>query len=134
MSLPSLVSLIRILLLGLIFLSKNSAKTSVPLFYTEILSFYFFLSYYLIYYVICEKSSPDFYHTPSHPINKNSSPYFLSIYFISGIHVIGCLWKGKPGVFLCPKSPIDLVKFNPLTLPPTMVAPAFSILSFSMGF
>jgi len=70
--------------------------------------------------VIKEKSSPDFYHTPSHPINKNLSPSSLSIYFISGIHVIGCLWNGRPGVFLWPKSPIDLVKFKPFTLPATI--------------
>ncbi len=84
--------------------------------------------------MINEKSYPDFYHTPSHPINKNWSPYSLFIYFMSGIQVIGCLWNGKPGVFLCPKSPIDLVKFNPFTLPLIIWLPDFYILYFYIGF
>ncbi len=112
-------------LLGLMFLSKKSARTSVALFYTGIFSFYLVFSSSLIYYVIWEKSSPDFYHTPSQPINKNSSPYYLSIYLMSGMHVIGCLWNGRPGVFLWPKSPIDRVRFKPFTRPAIIVTPAF---------
>ena len=80
------------------------------------------------------KSSPDFYHIPSQAINKNWSPSYLLTYFISGMQVIACLWKGSPGAFLWPKSPIDLVKFKPLTRPAMIWTPAFSILNLSIGF
>ena len=91
---------------------------------------FFLLSYYFIYLVITEKSYPDFYHTPSQPISKNSSSSYLSSYLMSGIHVMGCLWNGIPAIFLCEKSPIDLVKFNPFTLPAIICIPQFYILSF----
>ena len=122
------------MLLGLMFLSKNSFSTSSPLNYCCTFSSSFFSISRRNSSVITEKSSPDFYHTPSHPIIKNWSPSFLSIYFMSGIHVIGCLWKGRPGVFLWLKSPIDRVRFNPFTLPPIIWLPDFYILSFSIGF
>lgn len=50
------------------------------------------------------------------------------------MHVIACLWKGNPGAFLWPKSPIDRVKFKPFTLPAIICTPAFSILNLSIGF
>ncbi len=106
-----------LVLLGLIFRSKNSFSTSCPLIYGWTFSFSFFSNYCLSSSVSSEKSSPDFSHTPSQPIIKKWSPYFLSIYFMSGMHVIGCLWNASPGVFLWLKSPIDLVRFRPLTRP-----------------
>ena len=83
---------------------------------------------------ICVKSSPDFYQIPSQPINKNRSPSYLFTYFMSGMQVIACLWKGNPGAFLWQKSPIERVKFSPFTLPAMICTPAFSILNLSIGF
>ncbi len=123
-----------LVLFGLMFLSKNSLRTSSPLNYCCTFSFSFFYISLRSSSVITEKSSSDFYHTPSHPIIKNWSPSFLSTYFMSGMHVIGCLWNGSPGVFLWLKSPIDLVKFNPFTRPPIIWLPDFYILYFSTGF
>ena len=53
---------------------------------------------------------------------------------MSGMHVIGCWLKGSPLTFLWLKSPIDLVKFNPFTLPWIIGTPVFSILALSIGF
>ena len=50
------------------------------------------------------------------------------------MYVIGCWLKANPGTFLWLKSPIDRVKFNPLTLPWIIGTPVFAILSFSTGF
>lgn len=50
------------------------------------------------------------------------------------MQVIGCWLKGKPYTFLWLKSPIDRVRFKPLTLPWIIGTPVFLILSLSTGF
>ena len=53
---------------------------------------------------------------------------------ISGIQVMGCWLNANPGTFLWLKSPIDLVRLSPLTLPWIIGTPVLAILSFSTGF
>jgi hypothetical protein len=79
-------------------------------------------------------SSPYFSHIPSQPIRISYSLPLRSTSMISGIQVIGCLLKGNPSTCLCPKSPIDRVRFSPLTLPWMIGTPVLLILSFSVGF
>lgn len=119
---------------GFRFLSKNSVNTSMHLFSAGTLTCDLFLNYCLINYGIRHSSSPYLSHTPSQATKSNSSSGLLMNYLISGIHVIACLWNGNPGVFLWAKSPIDLVKFKPFTLPWMIWIPAFYILILSTGF
>ena len=78
--------------------------------------------------------SPYFSQTPSQATIMSSYSPVRSTSMMSGMQVTGCLLKGNPLTCLWLKSPIERVRFSPLILPLTILAPAFSIRYFSCGF
>ena len=110
---------------GFKFLSKNAFKHYV---------LFSFLRPSLNSSVSSEWPSPYFYQIPSQPTIIIYYYPVRSTYIISGMQVIGCWLKGKPYTFLWLKSPIDLVKLRPFTLPWTIGTPVFYILFLSTGF
>lgn len=86
------------------------------------------------YFVSFGVSFSYFSHIPSQPIIKICYFPVLLTSIISGMHVMGCWLNANPGTFLWLKSPMDLVRLRPLTLPWTMGTPVLAILYFSIGF